>query len=343
MTFINSRLVVSLFIFLVSLGAAYGTLQPLTHNSASDSSQKLHAELNGAFARHWKARTGADVIVRQARSKSGKPVDAAVDGLNITALALFDDKNMANGKAAHFIPPEWKPLSQNSPHASPYVSTIVFLVRKGNPKGLKDWDDLLRPGVEVLTSNPESTEDGRWSYLAAWGYALMQSGRDEMAAREFVRNLFANVKLSDSEPGKANAKTRGGASATFVERGVGDVLLAWENDAHLLVKEKGRDKFEIVVPSISIAAERSVSVAAGGGSGTRDAAAEYIDYLYTHQAQEIAARHYYRPRDPFISAKYAAQFPSTELFTIDEVFGGWRKAEQMHFARGGLFDQIRGN
>ncbi len=291
--------------------------------------------MNDSFARHWKARTGADVIVRQARSRSGKAVDASVDGLNIVALALLYDRNMLDGKT-RFIPLEWKPVAQNSAYASPYVSTIVFLVRKGNPKGLKDWDDLLRPGVEVLVSNPEFVEDGRWSYLPTWGYALKQSDNDEAAAREFVRNLFANVKLPGSDSGKR------GATAAFVEHGVGDLLLAWENEAHLLVKEKGTDKYEIVVPSVSIAAERSISVTASG-SGARDVAAAYIDYLYTHQAQDTAARHYYRPRDPLAKAKYEAQFPPTTLFTIDEVFGGWRKAEQVHFAKGGIFEQIRSN
>ena len=335
MTFINSRLVVSLFIFMVSLGAAYGMLQPLTHDSARDPSQKLHTELNDAFAKYWKERTGTDVSIRQARSKSGKTVDATVDGLDITALDLSYDGNTL-GKKARFIPPEWKPLPQNSPYASPYISTIVFLVRKGNPKGLKDWDDLLRPGVEILASNPES-EDGRWSYLAAWGYALKQSDGDEAVAREFVKNLFANVKLPDSEPGK------GDAMISFIEGDIGDLLLAWENEAHLLVREKGADKLEIVVPSMSIAAERSISVTASGRSGARDVAAAYIDYLYTRQAQDIAARHYYRPRDPLTNAKYGAQFPPLALFTIDEVFGGWRKVEQIHFAKGRFFEQIQSN
>lgn len=333
MTFINSRLVVSLFIFLVSLGAAYGTLQPLTHDSVSDPSQKLHADLNQAFARQRKARTGAGVSIRQAQSKSGKPVHAAIDGLNITALALSYDRNTA-GEKIRFIPPEWKLLPQSSPYASPYISTIVFLVRKGNPKGLRDWDDLLRPGVEVIASNPESTEDGRWSYLAAWGYALKRPGSDEADALEFVKNLFANIRPLNSESGKK------GAIIDFVERGAGDVLLAWENEAHLLAREKGADKFEIIVPSVSIAAERPISVVASG-SGARDVAVAYIDYLHTPPAQDIAARHYYRPRNALASAKYGAQFPSAELFTIDDVFGGWQKAQKTHFAKGGLFEQIQ--
>ncbi|SEK60666.1 sulfate ABC transporter substrate-binding protein [Nitrosovibrio tenuis] len=336
MTFINSRLVVSLFIFLVSLGAAYATLHPFSHGSAHDPARRLHMDLNDAFATHWKGRTGVNVSIRLARNKSGEPVHALVDGLNIITLALSYDKTTPDGKPG-IIPLRWQPLPRNSSYASPYTSTIVFLVRKGNPKGLSDWDDLVRSGTEVITSNPKYSENGRWSYLAAWGYALKQSGGDEAAALEFVKRLFANIKPSDSKSGKRDA------TAAFVEQGLGDVLLVWENEAHLLTHEKGEEKFEIIVPPVSIVAERPISVIANGGSSASDVAVAYIDYLYTHPAQDIAAKHYYRPRDTAVSATYADRFPATELFTIDDVFGGWHNAEKVHFARGGVLEQIQSN
>ena len=334
MTFLDSRLVVSAFIFLVSLGGAYGMLNTTLHDSIADSSQKLHADLNEAFARHWRARTGVNIRIRQAQAASGKPIQAVIDGLNVTTLVLSLQRN-AFWENPNLIPP-WDPLPSDSHYASPYTSTIVFLVRKGNPKGIKDWNDLLHPGTEVMTSSPKTSENGRWSYLAAWGYGLKRSGGDEAAAFEFVKNLFANVKSLESKSGK------GGATAAFVEHGVGDILLAWENEAHFLIQEKGADHLEIVVPSISILAEPPISMAANGQRGVRDVAAAYTDYLYTYHAQEIVAKHYYRPRNAIVRAAYTERFPSINLYTVEEVFGGWHKAKKIHFAAGGVVEQITG-
>lgn len=337
MSFIKSRIAVILSISLVSLGAAYATLHTFSYSAAQNPARELYADLNDAFASHWKARAGVDVSVRQAQTKSGKPIRAALDGLNVTTLALSYDVDKLREKN-RFIAPAWnKHSSQNTlhtlPHVSPYTSTVVFLVRKGNPKHLRDWNDLPRPGIEVVTPNPKISADGRWNYLAAWGYALKQSGDSEAAALEFVKKLFANVESS--------------VTADFIERSVGDVLLAWENEAHLLVRQTsvgGADKFEIITPSVSIVAEPTVSVVdAVDKNGTREVATAYIDYLYTPWAQEIAGKHYYRPRDAQVSAKYANQFRSLELFTIDEVFGGWRQAQKIHFAKGGIFEQIQSN
>lgn len=273
-----------------------------------------------------------DISVKFAQSKSGKPIRAVLDGLSVTALALSYDVNKLHEKN-RFIAAAWnQTLSRNAHHASPYTSTIVYLVRKGNPKGLTDWDDLLRPGVEVVTPNPKTSESGRWNYLAAWGYALSQTDRNEAVAFEFVRRLFANVRslvISD-----------------FVDRGIGDVLLVWENEAHLLVRQTsvgGADNFEVVTPSVSIVAEPTISVvdAVTGRNSAREAATAYIDYLYTPQAQEIASKNFYRLRDAQVAARYANQFPTLELFTVDDVFGGWQQAEKIHFAKGGIFEQIQ--
>ncbi len=321
MSFIKSHkfhIAVIALISLVSLGAAYAALQTLSPGSAHDPARELYTDLNDAFAAHWKARTGVEINVRLAQSKSGKPIRAVLDGLNVTTLALSYDVGKLREKN-RFIAPAWnQTLPQNmprvSPHASPYTSTIVFLVRKGNPKELIDWDDLLRPGVEVVTPNPKISDSGRWNYLAAWGYAFRQPGGGEAAALEFVRKLFTNV--------------RSPATADFVKRDIGDVLLTWENEAHLLMRQTSTgetDKFEIITPSASIVAEPTVSVvnAVADRNGAREVATAYIDYLYTPQAQDIAGKHYYRPRDAQAGAKYANQFPSLELFTVDEVVGGW--------------------
>jgi sulfate/thiosulfate transport system substrate-binding protein len=337
MTFFDSRLVVSAFIFLASLGGAYGMLNTTFHDLAGDPSYRLHTDLNDAFVKHWKARTGATVRIAPAHSASGKPVRAVIDGLNMTTLVLSLHEN-ALWKNPHLVP-LWEPVSPDTHFASPYTSTIVFLVRKGNPKGIKDWNDLLHPGTHIVTSNPKTSENGRWSYLAAWGYGLKQSSGDEAAALDFVKNLFAHVKALDydSESGK------GGAITEFVEHGAGDVLLVWENEAHFLLQEKGADQLQIVTPSISIQAERPVSMAANGGGGVRDVAAAYADYLYTYQAQDIVAKHYYRPRNRMVYTKYADRFPPIDLFTVDEMFGGWHKARKIHFAAGGILEQIVGN
>uniref|UniRef100_A0A1W6STH6 Sulfate transporter subunit n=1 Tax=Nitrosospira lacus TaxID=1288494 RepID=A0A1W6STH6_9PROT len=334
----KSHIAVIVLISLVSLGAAYAALQTFSPVSAHDPARELYADLNEAFATHWKARSGVDISIGLARSKSGKPIRAVLDGLNIPTLALSYDVGKLREKN-RFIAPAWnQTLPQNMPnfsvHASPYTSTIVFLVRKGNPKKLIDWNDLLRPDIEVVTPNPKISDNGRWNYLAAWEYAFRQPDGGEAAALEFVRKLFAHI--------------RSPAPTDFIERGIGDVLLVWENEAHLLIRQasaEGAEKFEIVTPSMSIVAEPAVSVvsAVADGNGAREVTTAYIDYLYTPQAQEIAGKHYYRPRDAQAEAKYASQFPALELFTLEEVAGGWQQAQKTHFAKGGIFEHIQRN
>jgi sulfate/thiosulfate-binding protein len=329
----RSRLIFAILAILLSLGAAVAALHSISYDSKPDLAWEMHEDFNKAFARHWKARSGVAITVKQAQSKTGVPIRAVIDGLDVVTLTLSYDVDALN-KNSKFTLPDWQePLPQNSP----YTSTIVFLVRKGNPKKLRDWDDLMRPDVGVITPHPKTSTDARWSYLAAWGYALKQPDGNETSALKFVKKLFANVKALDS--GTRNSMT------TFVERGIGDVLLAWENEAHLVVREHGEEKFEIVTPSMSILAEPTISVVDNvvDQNGARDMAKAYIDYLYTAKAQDIAGKHYYRPRDEKIAAKYAMQFPPMNLFTIDEVFGGWKEAQNAHFASGGTFDQIQVN
>jgi sulfate transport system substrate-binding protein len=324
----RSRFILAVFAILFSLGVAIPALHDFSEIYTADPAQKMYEDFNKAFLSHWKAKTGVEVTVKQARSKSGVPIRAVVDGLDVVSLALsYDSKALQ--KNSQFGLPHWtKPLPRNTP----FTSTIVFLVRKGNPKRLRDWDDLTRSGVEVITSNPKNSSNARWNYLAAWGYAFKRSGGSHTAAREFVRKLYANVKVLDSGPQSS--------VNIFAGRGVGDVLLAWENEAHLLSKEGNGDKFEVVTPSLSILAEPAVSVisdAPDQAYGTR----AYIDYLYSTNAQDIAAKHYYRPRDEKVAAKYSPQFPQIDLFTVDEVFGGWKEAQNVHFSNGGVFDQIQ--
>lgn len=303
-------------------------------NVSYDPTREFYQEYNAAFARDWKAKTGESVTFRQSHGGSGKQARAVIDGLeaDVVTLALAYDIDALHEKGG-LIPANWqKRLPQN---AAPYTSTIVFLVRKGNPKNIHDWNDLVRPGVEVITPNPKTSGGARWNYLAAWGYVLKQKRGDDNAAREFVKSLFANVKVLDS-----GAR---GSTTTFVERGIGDVLIAWENEAFLAVKELGPDKFEIVTPSVSILAEPPVAVVdkVVDKHGTRKVATAYLDYLYSAKGQEIAAKNYYRPRDAKVAAKYATSFAKVKLFTIDEVFGGWQKAQKTHFSDGGVFDQIQ--
>jgi sulfate transport system substrate-binding protein len=315
----------------LAIGQAFGQITLL--NVSYDPTRELYDDFNKAFAADWKARTGEVVSVKQSHGGSGKQARSVIDGLeaDVTTLALaYDiDEISAIGK---LIPADWQ---KRLPHnASPYTSTIVFLVRKGNPKAIKDWNDLTRKGVDIITPNPKTSGGARWNYLAAWAYALQQPGGNELKAKEFLKQIYANVKVLDS-----GAR---GATTTFVERGMGDVLLAWENEAFLAVKELGPEKVDIVVPSLSILAEPPVTVVdkVVDRRGTRKVAEAYLKYLYSPAGQEIAAQNYYRPIDPAVAKKYEKQFAKVKLVTIDAVFGGWQKAQKTHFADGGTFDQI---
>ncbi|CAG9180748.1 sulfate ABC transporter substrate-binding protein [Cupriavidus respiraculi] len=301
-------------------------------NVSYDPTRELYVDVNAAFAKAWKAAGGDNVTIRQSHGGSGKQARSVIDGLqaDVVTLALGYDIDAIAQKG--LLNADWQ---KRLPHnASPYTSTIVFLVRKGNPKGIKDWNDLARQGVQVITPNPKTSGGARWNYLAAWGYALRQPGGSEAKAKDFVGQVLKNVPVLDS-----GAR---GATTTFVERGIGDVLVAWENEAILAVKELGPDKFDIVVPSISILAEPPVAVVdkVVDKKGTRKAAEAYLKFLYSDEGQEIAAKNYYRPISEKIAAKYASAFPKVRLFTIDEAFGGWQKAQVAHFADGGTFDQI---
>jgi sulfate transport system substrate-binding protein len=310
--------------------ASAGTVNLL--NVSYDPTRELYEEYNKAFAAHWKQKTGDDVVVKQSHGGSGKQARAVIDGLeaDVVTLALAGDIDQVAARR-NLIAPNWASRLQHN--ASPYTSTIVFLVRKGNPKGIKDWNDLVKPGVAVITPNPKTSGGARWNYLAAWGYARSLPGANADKAKAFVKALFKNVPVLDS-----GAR---GATTTFTERGIGDVLLAWENEAFLAVKELGPDKFEIVVPSVSILAEPPVAVVDKNAKKhrTEAVATAYLQYLYSPQGQEIAARNYYRPRDAKVAAKYATQFPKVKLFTIAD-FGGWARAQDAHFADGGTFDEI---
>jgi sulfate transport system substrate-binding protein len=300
-------------------------------NVSYDPTRELYEDFNKAFAAHWKSKTGQTLQFKQSHGGSGKQARAVIDGLeaDVVTLALaYDIDEIAQ---AGLINPRWqKRLPANS---APYTSTIVFLVRKGNPKKIKDWDDLVKPGVAVITPNPKTSGGARWNYLAGWGYALKKY-KSEAKAREYVTKLFKNVPVLDS-----GAR---GSTTTFVQRGVGDVLLAWENEAFLAVNELGKDKFQIVVPSVSILAEPSVSLVdkVAAKRGSTAIANAYLNFLYTKEGQILAARNHYRPRNTKVVGSLAAQFPKVNLFTIDQVFGGWKKAQPAHFGDGGIFDQI---
>jgi sulfate/thiosulfate transport system substrate-binding protein len=301
-------------------------------NVSYDPTRELYQDFNKAFATQWKAKSGDNVTVKQSHGGSGKQARSVIDGLDadIVTLALAYDIDEIAQRG--LLAKDWqKRLPHNS---SPYTSTIVFLVRKGNPKGIKDWGDLAKPGVSVITPNPKTSGGARWNYLAAWGYALKQQGGSDASAKDFVTKIFKNVPVLDS-----GAR---GATTTFVERGIGDVLIAWENEAILAIKELGPDKFEVVAPTVSILAEPPVAIVdkVVDKKGTRKVAEGYLQYLYTDEGQEIAAQNYYRPISEKVAKKYAAQFPKVKLFTIDEVFGGWTSAQKAHFADGGSFDQI---
>jgi sulfate/thiosulfate-binding protein len=301
-------------------------------NVSYDPTRELYQDFNQAFAKYWKAKTGQSVTIEQSHGGSGKQARAVIDGLqaDVVTLGLAYDID-AIAQNAGLLPADWqKRLPQNS---TPYTSTIVFLVRKGNPKHIKDWDDLVKPGISVITPNPKTSGGARWNYLAAWAYALKQPGGNEQKAQDFVMRLYKNVPVLDS-----GAR---GSTTTFVEREMGDVLIAWENEAFLSLKEVGAGKFEIVVPPQSVLAEPPVSIVdkVVDKRGTRNVAQAYLEYLYTPEGQEIAARNYYRPRLDSVAKKYASVFPKIRLVSIDEL-GGWQKAQKTHFADGGIFDQI---
>jgi len=294
----------------------------------------LYQAFNAAFAKYWKDKNGATVTVNQSHAGSGKQARAVIDGLpaDVVTLALAYDIDQIAERGS-LLPKNWQTLLPNN--STPYTSTIVFLVRKGNPKGIKDWNDLVKPGISVITPNPKTSGGARWNYLAAWGYALKQNNNDEAKAKEFVTALFKNVPVLDS-----GAR---GSTTTFVERGIGDVLLAWENEALLAVKQLGKGQFDIVAPSLSILAEPPVAVVekVAKKNGNLEVAKAYLEYLYTPEGQEIAAQNFYRPRLEAVATKYAEQFPKLNLLTIDDpIFGGWKKAQDAHFADKGIFDQI---
>jgi sulfate transport system substrate-binding protein len=302
-------------------------------NVSYDPTRELYVEFNKAFANYWKAKTGDNVTIKQSHGGAGKQARAVIDGLpaDVVTLALSYDIDEISAKAK-LIPKDWKKrLAHNS---SPYTSTIVLLVRKGNPKKIKDWNDLVKSGVSVITPNPKTSGGARWNYLAAYAYALKQNNNDDTKAREFIGKLYKNVPVLDS-----GAR---GSTTTFVERGIGDVFISWENEAFLAQKELGPDKFEIVIPSLSILAEPPVTIIdkTVDKRKTRTVAQAYLTYLYSEEGQEIAAKNYYRPTLASVAAKYEKQFPKVNLIKIDDVFGGWQKAQKTHFSDGGTFDQI---
>jgi sulfate/thiosulfate transport system substrate-binding protein len=325
------RIVTACVAFALAAQAAHAKEVTLL-NVSYDPTRELYEQYNAAFAKYWKGKTGDDVRVKQSHGGSGKQARTVIDGLpaDVVTLALAGDVDAiaTNGK---LLPVNWQ---SRLPHnSSPYTSTIVFLVRKGNPKNIRDWGDLTRPGIAVVTPNPKTSGGARWNYLAAWAWALQQPGGSDATARQYIRKLFKNVPVLDT-----GAR---GATTTFVQRGIGDVLLAWENEAFLSIEELGADKVQIVVPSLSILAEPPVAVVDKVvlRRGTREVATEYLQYLYSPEAQEIIARNFYRPIDAQVAAKHAAQFPKIKLVTIAD-FGGWAKAQKTHFADGGVFDQI---
>ncbi|EMQ4302622.1 sulfate ABC transporter substrate-binding protein [Yersinia enterocolitica] len=321
---------VGLSLLLLASGAMAKDIQLL--NVSYDPTREFYQEYNQAFSKHWQEQTGDKVTVRQSHGGSGKQATSVINGIeaDVVTLALAYDVDAIAERGR--IDNDWiKRLPDNS---APYTSTIVFLVRKGNPKQIHDWSDLVKPGTSVITPNPKTSGGARWNYLAAWAYALEHNNNDQAKAQEFVKQLYKNVEVLDS-----GAR---GATNTFVERGIGDVLIAWENEALLAVNEVGKDQFDIITPSISILAEPTVSVVdkVVDKRGTREVADAYLKYLYSPEGQTIAAKNYYRPRDPAVAAKFAKEFPQLKLITIDDVFGGWTKAQQVHFATGGVFDEI---
>jgi sulfate transport system substrate-binding protein len=326
------RLVAAALAAFAGLASGMALADTTLLNVSYDPTRELYQQYNAAFANHWQAATGEKVTIRQSHGGSGKQARTVIDGLDadVVTLALAYDIDAIADKAK-LLPSDWqRRLPRNS---TPYTSTIVFLVRKGNPKGIRDWDDLVKPGISVITPNPKTSGGAQWNYLAAWEYAKRKYGGDDKA-KDFVTRLYKNVPVLDS-----GAR---GSTTTFVERGVGDVFISWENEAFLAQKELGSGRFEIVIPSLSILAEPPVALLDRNvdRKGTRKVAQAYLEYLYSDEGQEIAARNYYRPTDAKIAAKYEARFPKVALFTIGDAFGGWQKAAKTHFADGGTFDQI---
>ena len=321
---------------LSAAGLAAHAQAPITLlNVSYDPTREFYKDFNAAFAKDWKAKTGQDVTISQSHGGSGKQARSIIDGLeaDVATLALGYDVDALH-EYGKLIPADWQKRLPNN--ASPYTSTIVFLVRKGNPKKITDWSDLVRPGVAVVTPNPKTSGGARWNYLAAWGYAVKKNNATDAQARDFVAGIYKNAVVLD-----AGAR---GSTISFAERGQGDVLIAWENEAYLVLGEFGKDKFEIVTPSLSILAEPPVSVVdkVVDKRGTRKVAEAYLQYLYSPVGQDLAGKNYYRPRDKTAAAKYAKQFGNVNLFTIDDLFGGWTKAQKTHFADGGVFDQFYG-
>jgi len=325
--------VLALMVAVTSVTGLHAQGQVKLLNVSYDPTREFYQEVNAAFVKSWQAQTGQTVTINQSHGGSGKQARSVIDGLqaDVVTLALAYDIDAIHN-TANLLPKDWqKRLPENS---SPYTSTIVFVVRKGNPKGIKDWNDLVRPGIVAITPNPKTSGGARWNYLAAWAYALQRPGGNEGSAREFVKTLFKNVPVLDS-----GAR---GSTTTFVQRGIGDVLIAWENEALLAAEMLGKDKVEIVIPSMSILAEPPVAIVdkVVDRRGTRKAAEAYLQFLYSPQGQELAAKHHFRPRNQAVLAKYASKFPKIRLVTIDQVFGGWAQAQKVHFNDGGIFDQI---
>ncbi len=327
-----ARLASLIIAFTVVISAPAQAAQVSLLNVSYDPTRELYTEYNAAFARYWKAKTGQDVRINQSHGGSGKQARSVIDGLSadVVTLGLAADID-AIATQGKLLPLNW--ASRLPDNSSPYTSTIVFLVRKGNPKGIRDWGDLVRPGLGVITPNPKTSGGARWNYLAAWAWALRQPGGNATTAKEFVRKLYKNVPVLDT-----GAR---GATTTFAQRGIGDVLITWENEALLAIRQLGADKLQIVVPTVSILAEPPVAVVDRVvlRRGTREVAQAYLQYLYSKEGQEIVARHFYRPRDPEVLARYARQFPRLNLVSIAD-FGGWSKVQATHFAEGGIFDQI---
>lgn len=327
------RQIVVLFVMLSSVAMVSQAADVTLLNVSYDPTRELYQEFNQKFGEYWKGKTGKTVEMNQSHGGSGKQARAVIDGLeaDVVTLALAYDIDQIAEKGG-LLAKDWQKKFPNN--SSPYTSTIVFLVRKGNPKQIKDWNDLVRPGISVITPNPKTSGGARWNYLAAWGYALRKQGGNDQTAKAFITQLYKNVPVLDS-----GAR---GSTTTFVERGIGDIFISWENEALLAVKKLGSGKFEIIYPSISIIAEPPVSVVdkIAEKHKTTEVARAYLEYLYTDTGQNLAAKHFYRPSNSGILAKFSSQFPKLKLFTINEVFGSWKKAQQTHFADGGVFDQI---